>query len=134
MYGTRHAAQCYDVVSENAKTAMAFTTSTFSPSVCHSSASDMSVFRHGDDFVVLRHTNTTEGILGTIVQTSHRQAPCNTGTVHSTWRRHSVQHLEQDCEMGQTFISDQDVNRVLRSGEGNANRTWSSLDAQRSGS
>ena len=51
MYGTKDAAQCFDVASENTMTAMKFTTGTFSPCLYHSSASDMSVSTHGDDFV-----------------------------------------------------------------------------------
>ena len=52
MQGTKDAAQCFDVASENAMTAMGYDTGTFSPCLYHSSAVDMSVFRHGDDFVV----------------------------------------------------------------------------------
>ena len=52
MYGTKDAAQCFDVASENAMTAMRYDTSKFSPCLHHSSAVAMSVFRHGDDFVV----------------------------------------------------------------------------------
>ena len=52
MFGTKDAAQCFDVASENALTAMEFSTGTFSPCLCHSSASHMSAFRHDDDFVV----------------------------------------------------------------------------------
>ena len=48
----RVAAQCFDVAIENAMTAMGFDTGKFSPCLYHSSAVDMSVFRHGDDFVV----------------------------------------------------------------------------------
>ena len=42
----------FDVASENAMTAMGYDTGTFSPCLFHSSAVDMSVFRHGDDFVL----------------------------------------------------------------------------------
>ena len=52
MYGTMDAAQCFDVASENAMTAMGYDTGKFSPCLSRSSAVDMSVFRHGDDFVV----------------------------------------------------------------------------------
>ena len=52
MRGTKDAAQCFDVAMGNAMTAMEFTTGTFSPCLFPSSAADMSVFRHGDDFVV----------------------------------------------------------------------------------
>ena len=52
MYGTKDAAQCFDVASENAMTAMVFDTGTFSPGLHHSSAVDMFVFRPGDHFVV----------------------------------------------------------------------------------
>ena len=34
MYGTKDAAQCFDVASGNALTAMSFTTGTFSPCLC----------------------------------------------------------------------------------------------------
>ena len=61
MYGTKGAAQCFDVASENAMMAMEFTTGTFSPCLYHSSASDMSVFRYGDDFCGVRRKNTTQG-------------------------------------------------------------------------
>ena len=52
MYGTKDAAQCFDVASKNAMTAMGYDTGNFSPCLYHSSAVDMSVFRHCDDFVV----------------------------------------------------------------------------------
>ena len=42
----------FDVASENAMTAMGYDTGTFSPCLFHSSAVDMSVFRHGDDVVL----------------------------------------------------------------------------------
>ena len=48
---TSDAAQCFDVASENAMTAMGFDTGSFSPCLYHSSAADMSVFRHGDFFL-----------------------------------------------------------------------------------
>ena len=69
MCGTKDAAQCFDVASENAMTAMGYDTGKFSPCDYHSSAVAMSVFRHGDDYVV-SGTRTT-------VQTSHRQASCH---------------------------------------------------------
>ena len=47
MYGTTDAAQCFDVA-----TAMGFDTGEVSPCLYHSSAADMPVLRHGDDFVV----------------------------------------------------------------------------------
>ena len=52
MDGTKDAAQCFDVASQNAMTAMGYDTGQFFPCLYHSSAVDMSVFRHGDDFVV----------------------------------------------------------------------------------
>ena len=52
MYGIKDAAQCFDVASENAMTAMGYDMGKFSLCLYHSSAVDMSVFRHGDDFVV----------------------------------------------------------------------------------
>ena len=52
MYGTKDAAQSFDAASENAIPAMGYDTSKFSPCLYHSSADDMSVFRHGDDFVM----------------------------------------------------------------------------------
>ena len=52
MFETKDAAQCFDVASENAMTAMENDTGKFSPCLYHSSSVDMSVFRHGDDFVV----------------------------------------------------------------------------------
>ena len=52
MYGTKDAAQCFDVASDNPTTAMGYDTGKFSPFLCRSSAVAMSVFRHGDDFVV----------------------------------------------------------------------------------
>ena len=55
MYGTKDAAQCFDVASENAMTAMEFTTGTFSLCLDHSSASDTSVFRHGDGCQAREH-------------------------------------------------------------------------------
>ena len=52
MYGTKDAAPCFDVASENAMTAMGYDTGKFSPCLDHWRSVDMSVFRHGDDFVV----------------------------------------------------------------------------------
>ena len=52
MYGTKDAAQRFDVASENAMTATGYDTGKFSSGLFHSSAVDMSVFRHGDDFVL----------------------------------------------------------------------------------
>ena len=52
MYETNDAAQCFDVASENAMTAMEYDTGKFSPYLYHSIAVAMSVFRLGDDFVV----------------------------------------------------------------------------------
>ena len=52
MYGTKDAAQCFDVASQNAVTAMGYDTGKFSPCLYHWSAVAMSVFRHGDGFVV----------------------------------------------------------------------------------
>ena len=45
MYGTKDAAQCFDVASENAMTALGYDTGKFSPCLYRSSAADMSVFR-----------------------------------------------------------------------------------------
>ena len=52
MCGTKDAAQCFDVANENAMTAMGYDTDKLSFCLHHSSAVGMSVFRHGDDFVV----------------------------------------------------------------------------------
>ena len=52
MYGTKDAAQCFDVATETVLTAVGFDTGTFPPCPYHSSAADMSVFRHVDDFEV----------------------------------------------------------------------------------
>ena len=52
MYGTKDAAQRFDVASETVMTAMGYDTGKFSPCRHHSSAVAMCVFRHCDDFVV----------------------------------------------------------------------------------
>ena len=52
LYGTTDVAQCFDVSSENAMTAMRYGTGKFSICLYHSNAVAMSVFRQGDDFVV----------------------------------------------------------------------------------
>ena len=52
MCGTKDAAQCFDVASENAMTAMGYDMGKFSLCLYHSSAADMSLLGHGDDFVV----------------------------------------------------------------------------------
>ena len=52
MCGTTDAAQCFDVASENAMTAAGCDTGKFTLCLYRSSAVEMSVFRHGDDFVV----------------------------------------------------------------------------------
>ena len=56
MYG---AAQCFDVAGENAMTAMGYDTGKSSLCLYHWSAVAMSVFRHGDYFVV-SGTRTTK--------------------------------------------------------------------------
>ena len=61
MYGMKDAAQCFDVASEDAMTAMGYDTGKFSPCLYHSSAVDMPVYRHGEDFVVSGTENTTKG-------------------------------------------------------------------------
>ena len=60
IYGTKDAARCFDVASENAMTAMGYDTGKFSPCLYNSSAVAMSVFRHGDDFVGVGHEDTTK--------------------------------------------------------------------------
>ena len=53
MHGMQDAAQCFDVASENVMTAMGHDTGQIlALSLDHSSAVALSVFRHGDDFVV----------------------------------------------------------------------------------
>ena len=52
MYGAKGAAQRFDVSSKNAMTPMGYDTGKLSSGLYHSSAVDLSVFRHGDDFVV----------------------------------------------------------------------------------
>ena len=52
MYGTKDAAQCFDVASENAMTAMGYDTGKVSPCMYHASAAAMSVFTHDEDLVV----------------------------------------------------------------------------------
>ena len=92
-YGTKDAAQCFDVARKNTMTAMGYDTGKFSACLYQSRAVNMSLFRHDD---------TTRRIRGTIVQASHRQASCHTGTMHSTGRGHRSQDTEQDCGMSQT--------------------------------
>ena len=52
MDGMKDVAQCFDFASENAMTATGYDTGIFSLRLYHSSAVDMFVSRHGDDFVV----------------------------------------------------------------------------------
>ena len=85
MSGTKGAAQCFDVATETVLTAMGFDTGTFLPCPYQSSAADMSVFRHGDDFEVSGTRTQQKEFEEQTVQTSHRQASCNTATMHSTW-------------------------------------------------
>ena len=87
MFGTKDAAQCFDVASENAMTAMGLDTVNFPTFLHHSTAVVMSVFRHGDDFVGVGHENTTKGVRGTIDQAAHRQASCHTWTHWETSRK-----------------------------------------------
>ena len=110
MYGTKDAAQCFDVAGENAMIAMGYDTGNFSVCLYHSSAVDMSVFRHGDDFVVSGPRTQQKEFEEQFVQASHRQASCYTGTMHSSGRRYRGEDTEQDCEIGQTSITDRDVN------------------------
>ena len=53
MYGTNDAAQCFDVASENAMTAMEYDTGTFSHCLYHSSAVDMCVCVCSDTATIL---------------------------------------------------------------------------------
>ena len=61
MYGTKDAAQCFDVASENAMIAMGYNTGTFSPCLYHSSAVDMSVLTR-QRLCGVGHENTTKGV------------------------------------------------------------------------
>ena len=100
MYGTKDAAQCFDVASENAMTAMEFTTGTFSLCLNHSSAVAMSVFRHCDDFVV-SCTRTQQKEFEEQLSKHLIVKHLATLGMHSTGRGHRGQDIEQDCEMGQ---------------------------------
>ena len=51
IFGKKDAAQCFDVASENAMTGMGYDPGKLSPCLHHSSVVDLSVFRHGDDFI-----------------------------------------------------------------------------------
>ena len=52
MYGTKDAAQCFDVACENAMAKMGYTIGLFSPCLYLHKTENVAVFRHGDDFVV----------------------------------------------------------------------------------
>ena len=52
MYGTKDAAQCFDVACENAMAKMGYTIGLFSPCLYLHKTENLAVFRHGDDFVV----------------------------------------------------------------------------------
>ena len=52
MYGTKDAAQCFDVACENAIAQMGYTIGLFSPCLYLHKTKNVAVFRHGDDFVV----------------------------------------------------------------------------------
>ena len=52
MYGTKDAAQCFDVACENAMTKMGYTIGLFSPCLYMHKIKRLAVFRHGDDSVV----------------------------------------------------------------------------------
>ena len=95
MYGTKDAAQYFDVASENAMTATGNDTGKISPCLYHPSAVDMSVFRHGDGFVVSGTRTQQKQFKEAIVQAS-----CHTGTMQSAGTCHRSQDTEQDCEMG----------------------------------
>ena len=75
MYGTKDAAQSFDVASENVMTATSFTTDKFSPFLHHSRKSGMCVwvFSDGDDFCGVRHKTATKGVRRTTVQTYRAQ-------------------------------------------------------------
>ena len=60
MFGTKDAAQCSDVATENAMTAVECDTGKFSPCLYRSSSVDMSVLRHGDDVVSGTRTQQKE--------------------------------------------------------------------------
>ena len=104
MYGTKDVAQYVDVASENAVTAMGFDTSTFSPCLHHSSAADMSVFRHGDDFVVSGTRAQQKNFEVELSKPLIVKHLATSGTMHSTSGRHRSQKIEQVCEMGHTSI------------------------------
>ena len=52
MYGTKDAAQCFDVACENAMAKMGYTIGLFSPCLYLHKTENVAVFRDGDDFVV----------------------------------------------------------------------------------
>ena len=104
MYGTKDAAHCFDVASENALIAMGYDTGQFSPCLYHSSAVGMSVFRHGDDFVVAGTRTQQKEFEEQLSKRSQRQASCHTGTMHSIGRCHGGQDTEEDCETGQNSL------------------------------
>ena len=53
MYGTKDAAQCFDLAVEEAMTTMGCKVGEFLPCLYHHPQTHVQVFRHGDDFVVL---------------------------------------------------------------------------------
>ena len=104
MYGTKNAAQCFDVASENAMTAMGHDTGPFSHCLYPSSAADTSVFRHGDDFVVSGREHNKQEFeeklsKHLIVKHLATFGPCTAlGDVTE------VRILKQDCDVGQNSI------------------------------
>ena len=53
MHGTKDAAQCFDMYCERTMEQLNYRVGVFNPCLFRRAVNDLSVFRHGDDFVVL---------------------------------------------------------------------------------
>ena len=100
MCGAKDATQCFDVASENAMTAMGHDRGTLSPCLYHSSAIDVSVFRHGDDLVVsstrTQQNEFEEQLSQDLIVKQATLEPCTArGDVTEV-------RILEGCEMGQT--------------------------------
>ena len=69
MYGTKDAAQCFDLTVEEAMTVMGYSVGVFSPCLYHHPKTGVQVFRHGDDFVVLGTRQQQKGFLAELGRT-----------------------------------------------------------------
>ena len=142
MYGTKGAAQCFDVASESAMTAMGYDTGKFSPCLYHSSADaptvgNLEALKRVARYLI-GHGRLVQEFVRPVEEPSH--AVVFTDSDHAgflkTHENSSSSQLFYGSHMLRSTSTTQGVamslgESELRSGEGDVSRTWTSLNAQR---